>query len=105
MTRVKKISAWAALLSSSLALRIGLAVCSPNIFFPDEIFQTLEPAHRLVYGYGVISWEWRLGMRSWVLPTFLAGIMRTAAWVSLRVSKSPGSASAGYLLGNSIAVC
>ena len=76
MTRAKKICAWAALAGSALALRIGLAVCSPNIFFPDEIFQTLEPAHRLVYGYGVISWEWRLGMRSWVLPTFLAGVMR-----------------------------
>ena len=58
-TRTKKILAWTALLGSALALRIGLAVGSPNIFFPDEIFQTLEPAHRLVYGYGVISWEWR----------------------------------------------
>jgi hypothetical protein len=67
---------------------------SPNIFYPDEIFQTLEPAHRLVYGYGVISWEWRLGIRSWVFPTFLAGVMRATAWM--------GSASAGYLLGTAI---
>ncbi len=104
MTRAKTISAWAALLGSALALRIGLAVGSPNIFFPDEIFQTLEPAHRLVYGYGVISWEWRLGMRSWVLPTFLAGVMRASAWLSVWASKSPGSASAGYLLGTTIAL-
>jgi hypothetical protein len=67
---------------------------SPNIFYPDEIFQTLEPAHRLVYGYGVISWEWRLGIRSWVFPTFLAGVMRATAWM--------GSASAGYPLGTAI---
>jgi hypothetical protein len=94
VTRIRKIFAWVALLGFALALRIGLATGSPNIFFPDEIFQTLEPAHRLVYGYGVISWEWRLGIRSWVFPTFLAGVMRATAWM--------GSATAGYLLGTMI---
>jgi hypothetical protein len=94
VTRARIISAWTALLGFAFALRIGLAVGSPNIFFPDEIFQTLEPAHRLVYGYGVISWEWRLGIRSWVFPTFLAGVTRATAWM--------GSASEGYLLGTAI---
>lgn len=94
MTRARIISAWTALLGFALALRVGFAMGSPNIFYPDEIFQTLEPAHRLVYGYGVISWEWRLGIRSWVFPTFLAGVMRATAWM--------GSASAGYLLGTAI---
>jgi len=94
MMRRKKCFAWVVLLVSALALRVGLAVESPNIFFPDEIFQTLEPAHRLAYGYGIISWEWRLGIRSWVLPTFLAGVMRATAWM--------GAASAGYVLGTAI---
>ena len=61
MTRANKVFAWTGLLASAFALRVGFAVGSPNIFFPDEIFQTLEPAHRLAFGYGVISWEWRLG--------------------------------------------
>jgi hypothetical protein len=82
------------LAGSAFALRIGLALGSPNIFYPDEIFQTLEPAHRLAFGFGVISWEWRLGIRSWVLPTFLAGIMRATSWL--------GPASLGYLLGVTI---
>jgi len=94
MTRARIVSAWAALLGFAFALRIGLAVGSPNIFFPDEVFQTLEQAHRLVYGYGVVSWEWRLGMRSWVFPTFLAGVMRATAWM--------GPASAGYVIGTEI---
>ena len=94
MTRTRKILAWVTLLGFALALRVGLAVGRPNIFFPGEIFQTLEPAHRLVYGYGVIPWEWRLGIRSWVLPAFLAGVMRVTAWM--------GPASAGYLLGTTI---
>ena len=36
-------------------------------------------------GYGVISWEWRLGIRSWVFPGFLAGVMRTPrGWARVR---------------------
>lgn len=95
-TRKQKILSWASLLVFSFALRIGLAVASPNIFFPDEIFQTLEPAHRLMYGYGVITWEWRMGIRSWVFPTSLAGVMRASAPLG---GSSPGQSAAAYLLG------
>ena len=80
--RLRKAFAWAMLLAIALGLRIGFAIRWPNLFHPDEIFQTLEPAHRLVFGYGAITWEWRMGIRSWVFPAFLAGIMRSAAWVS-----------------------
>jgi phosphatidylinositol glycan class B len=47
-----------------LLLRVGVALQLPRIAHPDEIFQTQEPAHRLAYGYGVVSWEWRDGVRS-----------------------------------------
>jgi hypothetical protein len=67
---------------------------SPNIIHPDEIFQTLEPAHRLAFGYGVITWEWREGVRSWVFPAFLAAVMRATEWM--------GSGSSGYLGGIAI---
>lgn len=93
-TRARKALAWTALLTTALAARIGLALAAPNIFFPDEIFQTLEPAHRLAFGYGVVSWEWRMGIRSWVFPGFLAAIMRSTAWL--------GAGSSGYLLGTTI---
>jgi len=83
-------------LALALALRAGLALAFPNVFYPDEIFQTLEPAHRLLYGYGVVSWEWRLGARSWLLPGFLAGVMR--------VSEGLGPGSTGYLLGATLAL-
>jgi len=75
-----------------IALLFRLAAARfPNVVHPDEIFQTEEPAHRLAYGYGVVTWEWREGARSWVFPTFLAGIMRTTDWM--------GAHSAGYLRG------
>jgi GPI mannosyltransferase 3 len=63
----------------------------PNLIHPDEIFETLEPAHHLAYGYGVVTWEWREGIRSWVFPAFLAGVMRATSWM--------GSQSSGYLRG------
>jgi hypothetical protein len=77
-----------------LGLRFGLAICFPNLFHPDEIFQTLEPAHRLAYGYGVVTWEWLDGVRSWVFPAFLAGVMRATDWA--------GPGSSGYLWGTTV---
>ncbi|AXY21842.1 glycosyltransferase family protein [Komagataeibacter saccharivorans] len=41
---------------------------------PDEIFQNLEPAHRLITGHGVVTWEWHAGIRNWVLPGIIVGI-------------------------------
>src|ERR1035437_4439462 len=80
-----------AFLFIGLLLRVGVALQLPRIAHPDEIFQSQEPAHRLAYGYGVISWEWRDGVRSWVFPAFLAGVMRATSWM--------GAGSSGYLLG------
>lgn len=82
-----------AFLLIALMLRIN-AARSPNIVHPDQIFQTLEPGHRLAYGYGVITWEWREGIRSWVLPAFLALVMRATAWM--------GTGSTGYVWGIAI---
>jgi hypothetical protein len=55
------------------------------VVFPDETFQYLEPAHRLVFGSGVITWEFLDGIRSWFLPGILAGVM----WLTSLVSPEP----------------
>jgi len=62
-----------------------------NLAWPDEVFQTLEQGHRLAYGNGITPWEFRDGVRSWVLPGVLAGVMRATAFL--------GSGSSGYLAG------
>jgi hypothetical protein len=82
---------WVALLAIALGLRIGLAIHFPNLNHPDEVYQSLEPAHRLAYGYGVITWEWREGVRSWMFPIVLSGAMRATGWM--------GSGSYGYTYG------
>lgn len=66
--------ALALIVALALALRLAL-LAIPSIHHPDEIFQYLEPAHRLVTGYGVVTWEWREGIRSWFLPLVLSGPM------------------------------
>ena len=73
----------------ALALRVGVAIRLPSIEWPDEVFETLEPAHHLAYGYGIVTWEFRRGIRSWVFPAFLAGVMRTTDWM--------GPGSLGYI--------
>lgn len=73
----------------ALALRVGTAIQIPSLAHPDQVFQTMEPAHRLAFGYGVKPWEWRIGARSWVVPAFLALVMRATSWM--------GPGSSGYL--------
>jgi GPI mannosyltransferase 3 len=76
----------AGLLAVAFALRLGVFYFVPNIHWPDEIFQVLEPAHRLVFGTGAVSWEWVLGIRSWLLPGFLAGLMELGRLIGTRPS-------------------
>lgn len=59
---------------------LPLVLGAPVIANPDEIFQALEPGHRLAFGYGMVPWEFDYGARSWALgylaalPMALAGI-------------------------------
>lgn len=64
----------------AVALRLSAAILLPNVVWPDEIHQTLEQAHRLVFGAGIVPWEFREGARSWLLPGVLAGAMELGRW-------------------------
>ena len=59
----------------AIVLRLVPILEEPSAVWPDEIFQTSEPAHRLVYGSGLVPWEFQLGVRSWLLPGVIAGVM------------------------------
>jgi GPI mannosyltransferase 3 len=80
----------AGILVVAFVLRVALAVLFPNLYHPDEAVQYLEQGHRLAFGYGVIPWEFRDGIRSWSFPGFLAGLM----WITDRL----GGGAAAYLV-------
>jgi hypothetical protein len=63
--------------------RLGLAWFEHGVNHPDEIFQMLEPAHRWVYGYGIQSWEFQDGARSWLLPGLIALLWKGLALLGL----------------------
>jgi phosphatidylinositol glycan class B len=71
-------------------LRIRLALGDDGIYWPDEVYQSLEPAHRLVFGYGLVAWEFIQGARNWALPGLVAALMEVARGLGL---DTPG----GYL--------
>ena len=50
------------------ALRLWLSTHDDGIFWPDEIYQSLEPAHWTVFGYGLVPWEFVSGARNWAFP-------------------------------------
>ena len=62
----------------ALTARLLPVFIYPSLNYPDEIFQSVEQAHRLVYGNGLIPWEFVYGTRSWFLPGVIAGLMEFA---------------------------
>ncbi|KAI8109069.1 hypothetical protein M9435_005485 [Picochlorum sp. BPE23] len=51
-----------------LVFRLCCALCLSTAFAPDEFWQGPEVAHKLVFGYGHLTWEWGAGLRSYVHP-------------------------------------
>ena len=71
-----------AVLLLALGIRVWVAVTQVYEVHQDEVFQYLEQAHRLAFGSGVVPWEYHDGIRSWLLPGVLGGIMWICAWLS-----------------------
>ncbi|KAJ4912058.1 Alg9-like mannosyltransferase family [Raphanus sativus] len=55
-----------------LAFRVVNALLIQTYFNPDEHWQSLEVAHRTVFGYGYMTWEWKRGIRSYLHPMLFA---------------------------------
>lgn len=85
------------LLFIGFVVRLYLGWNLPSIYWPDEVIQTLEQAHRLVFGYGEVPWEYEKGLRSWLFPGFLAGV--------IQLTESFGPGSMGYLFGVMACLC
>jgi phosphatidylinositol glycan class B len=69
----------------ALMVRVVAGIGWPNIPYPDEIYQYVEPAHRLVYGTGLVPWEFHIGARSWMIP----GVLSAIIWIAGLFSTAP----------------
>jgi hypothetical protein len=78
----------ALLLAAAAVPRFWAAWVDQGLFWPDEIFQSLEQAHRLVFGYGIVPWEFRMGARSWVFPGVIGGLLKVGDLVGLTSGRS-----------------
>jgi len=56
----------------SVSVRVVNSVLVQTFFSPDEYWQSLEPAHVAVFGYGELTWEWRHHIRSFLHPLVYA---------------------------------
>ena len=79
-------------------MRLWLAFHDDGIYWPDEIYQSLEPAHRVVVGFGMLPWEFAEGARNWTLPGLIAGFFKIADLLQLPYP-------AGYLVLTRVALC
>jgi len=79
----------------AITIRVLLALCTRTFFQPDEYFQSLEPAHHLVFGYGHLTWEWLTPhpIRSFVYPAINVPVY----WI-LKVTGLAESRNIGDLL-------
>ncbi|XP_057833988.2 mannosyltransferase APTG1 isoform X1 [Cryptomeria japonica] len=62
-----------------LGFRIINALLVQTYFNPDEHWQALEVAHRIVFGYGHLTWEWEKGIRSYLHPLIFALLYKILA--------------------------
>ena len=62
-------------LALAFAVRVAVGLSTDSVLQPDEVMQYLEQAHRLVFGPGMIPWEYDYGTRSWAPALFIAGIL------------------------------
>lgn len=72
----------------AILVRLPLALFQRTPFQPDETYQSLEPAHRIVFGYGFLTWEWQPNQAvdgvSW--GWMAEGRLRGSGWVGLWVA-------------------
>jgi hypothetical protein len=60
------------------------AIAELGRLHPDEVFQVLEPANVRAFGYGILAWEWEVGLRNWAVPGLFAGLLKLGDLLGVR---------------------
>ncbi|KAF9956225.1 hypothetical protein BGZ65_002897 [Modicella reniformis] len=67
------------LLTALIVFRTINACLVKTYFSPDEHWQALEVAHWITFGYGYLTWEWTVALRSVLHPALFAGLYKALA--------------------------
>ncbi|XP_012142029.1 phosphatidylinositol glycan anchor biosynthesis class B [Megachile rotundata] len=73
----------AKILSYLILWRLTSVFLIQTAHVPDEYWQSLEVAHHLAFGYGYLTWEWSMKIRSYIYPFLISIMYRILALVSL----------------------
>lgn len=52
-------------------------------YVADEYWQSVEVAHKQVFGYGALTWEWQRGIRSYLCPSIIAVLYTVLKYTGL----------------------
>ncbi|RPA94437.1 hypothetical protein L873DRAFT_1701069 [Choiromyces venosus 120613-1] len=80
--RVLRFSSTSLIFFTILSFRLLNALTVRTFFQPDECFQSLEPAWKMVYDEGWLTWEWRNQLRSIAHPALFAAVYKSADFIS-----------------------
>ncbi|XP_068623014.1 GPI mannosyltransferase 3 isoform X2 [Battus philenor] len=70
-------------LGAIFVVRILSVFLVQTYYVPDEYWQSLEVAHKQVFGYGVLTWEWQKGIRSYLYPSIFAALYAVLKFTGL----------------------
>lgn len=79
--------ALAIILLIGLLVRIAAWLYAPHVIHSDETFQYIEQGFRLLTGRGTVPWEYLDGIRSWILPGIISGILLVLEVVGIASSE------------------
>ena len=65
-----------AVLALAFVARAAVVFAGDFLLHPDELYQYLEPAHRMVFGPAIVFWEHFYGLRSPLIPLLVAGLLQ-----------------------------
>ncbi|GIZ01878.1 GPI mannosyltransferase 3 [Caerostris extrusa] len=54
-----------------LVIRLLSVIIVRSSFVPDEYWQSLEVSHKITFGYGYLTWEWKKKIRSYIYPCMI----------------------------------
>lgn len=66
-----------------LLFRLSSVLFVQTSYVADEYWQSLEIAHKMTFGYGYVTWEWKEGIRSYFYPFIISIFYKVLKYFSI----------------------